>query len=142
MKKVEIEGRKFTLKTSKEVTYGAHKEVNDLKMEAQLAAMPNKDVAEMWLAKTKGDEEGGNAEEITGATLLESVAKGDIKKAIIDSARAALPVEVEAIMLSAGLTRDEVFDLPKDVVDELSEAANDALGGLPNFTNASTTNST
>ena len=142
MKKIEIDGRKFNLKTRKEVTYGAHKEVNDLKIEAQLAVMSNKDVAEMWVQRTKGSEEGANAEEITGETLLENVAKGDIKKAIIDSSRAALPVEVEAIMLSASLTRDEVFNLPKDVVDELSKAANDALGGLLNFTKPSTTDTT
>jgi len=138
MKKVKIQGQEFTLKAGKEVTYGAHKEVEDLKTEAYLAMMSNDEVAGMWLSKNKGDDEA----EITPETLVEKMARGDIKKAIMASQRAALPVEVEAIMLSAGLTRDEVYNMPSDMVDELSKAANEALGGLPNFTKTSTSDTT
>ena len=142
MKKVKIQGQDFTLKEGKEVTYGAHKEVEDIKTEAYLAMMSNDEVAEMWLSKNKGDEEGDDKGEITPETLVEKMARGDIKKAIMASQRAALPVEVEAIMLSAGLTRDAVYNMSRDMVAELSKAANDALGGLPNFTKTSTSDTT
>jgi len=142
MKKVKIQGQEFTLKGRKEVTYGAHKEVEDIKTEAYLAMMSNAEVAEMWLSKNKGGEEGDNGAEITPETLTDKIAKGDIKKKIITSQRAALSPEVEAIMLSTGMSRDEVYALSMDTVDELSKAANDALGGLVNFTKTSTTDTT
>ena len=142
MKKVKIQGQEFTLKGRKEVAYGAHKEVEDIKTEAYLAMMSNAEVAEMWLSKNKGGEEGDNGAEITPESLADKIAKGDIKKAIIASQRAALSPEVEAIMLSTGMSRDEVYALSMDTVDELSKAANDALGGLVNFTKTSTTDTT
>jgi len=138
MKKVEIDGRKFNLKTRKEVTYGAFKEVEDLKEEAATAMMPNKVIAELWL--TKGADNNGAG--ITEEKLMANLAESDLHKGLSNARKAALPPEVEAIMLSASLSRDEVFDLPKAVVDELSIVANEALGGLPNFIKPSMTDTT
>ena len=138
MKKIVIDGREFSLLSRKEVTFGAHKEVADLKIEAQLAIRTDKEVAEMWNARNNEDSD----EKMTQEQFMENLAKGDIKKAIINAQKVALPAEVEAIMLSAGLTRDEVFALPKVMVDELAEVANKELGGLLNFTKTSTSDTT
>lgn len=138
MKKIVIDGREFSLLSRKEVTFGAHKEVDDLKIEAQLAIRTDKEVAEMWNARNNEDSD----EKMTQEQFMENLAKGDIKKAIINAQKVALPAEVEAIMLSAGLTRDEVFALPKVMVDELAEVANKELGGLLNFTKTSTSDTT
>ena len=138
MKKIEILGRKFELRNGDEVSYGAHKRVERAKFAASLAMMSNKDVTEMMADKSKGE----NAEEITEENLMAKLAKGDIKKALINSQDAAVTIEEEAIMFSADLTREEILELPAKVVEELAKAADDALGGLVNFTNALTTNST
>jgi hypothetical protein len=138
MKKVEIGGRKFTLRNGDEVTYGAQKEVEKVKFAASLAMMSNKDVIAMMNDK-KGDE---NGEDITEEILMEKLAKGDIKKALINSQDAAVTMEEEAIMLSTNVTRDEIMTMPATLVKELAKAADDALGGLPNFTKTSTSDTT
>jgi len=138
MKKIVIDGREFSLLSKKEVPYGTHKDVNDLKTEAQLAIRTDEEIAEMWKARNNGD----NDEEMTQEQFVENLAKGDLRKTIIDAQKAALPQEVEAIMLSAGLTRDEVYAMPKVMVDELAEVANKELGGLLNFTKTSTSDTT
>lgn len=138
MEKLKIDGQEYDLKSRKEVSYGAFKEVADLKEDAAVAMMPNKAIAEMWLAKGDAKEGEGVSEE----SLMEKLAESDLKKGLRDARKAALAPEVEAIMLSIGLTRDEVYALPKDTVDKLSQAANKALGGLVNFTQTSTTDTT
>ena len=138
MKKVEIGGQKFTLYNRDEVTYGAQKEVEKVKFAASLAMMSNKDVTEMISDKKDGD----NGEELTEENLMDKLAKGDIKKALINSQEAAVTLEEEAIMLSANITRDKIMNLPATVVRELAKAAEEELGGLLNFTAASTTDTT
>ena len=138
MKKIEIDGRKFILKEGKEVTYGAHKEVEDLKEDAAIAMLPNTAIAEMWLAKGTDN----NGEDITADGLMEKLAGGDLKKGISEARKAALAPEVEAIMLSVGLSRDEIYSMSREMVDKLAKAANDALGGLLNFTEPSTIDTT
>lgn len=138
MKKVEICGRKFTLRNRKEVPYGAHKEVEDLKFGGSIAMMTNNDIIEMMKGKSNGD----NTEEITEENLMDRLAKGDIKEVLMNSQKAALPIAVEAIMLSAGLTRDEIYDMPVEMVDELAKVAEEELGGLLDFTKTSTTDTT
>ena len=138
MKKVEIGGQKFTLCNSDEVTYGAQKEVEKVKFAASLAMMSNKDVTEMISDKKDGD----NGEKLTEENLMDKLAKGDIKKALINSQDAAVTLEEEAIMLSANITPDKIMSLPATVVRELAKAAEEELGGLLNFTAASTTDTT
>ena len=138
MKKVEICGQKFTLRNGDEVTYGAQKEVEKVKFAASLAMMSNKDVIEMMADKGKDE----NAEEITEENLMAKLAKGDIKKALINSQDAAVTIEEEAIMLSANITRDEIMGMPATLVKGLAVAAEKELGGLLNFTKTSTTDTT
>ena len=138
MKKIIIDGREFSLLSIKEVTYGAHQEVNDQKTEAQLAIRTDEEIAEMWKARDNEDSD----EKMTQEQFMENLAKGDLRKTIISTQKAALPPEVEAIMLSVGLTRDEVYAMPKVMVEELAEAANKELGGLLNFTKTSTSDTT
>jgi hypothetical protein len=138
MKKKEIMGRKFELRDGNEVTYGAQKEVEKVKFAASLAMMTNKDVVEMVSDKKGGD----NGEELTEENLMDKLAKGDIKNALINSQDAAVTSEEEVIMLSVNVTRDEIIGMPAKMVKELAKAADEELGGLANFTNASTTNST
>jgi hypothetical protein len=138
MKKIEICERKFTLRNADEVTYGAQKAVEKVKFAASLAMMTNKDVVEMVSDKKGGD----NGEELTEENLMDKLAKGDIKNALINSQDAAVTSEEEVIMLSVNVTRDEIIDMPAKMVKELAKAADEELGGLANFTNASTTNST
>ena len=137
MKKVEIGGQKFTLCNSDEVTYGAQKEVEKVKFAASLAMMTNKDVTEM--ISGKGSE---NGEEMTEDTLMAKLAKGDVKKALINSQDAVVTAEEEAIMLSGNVTRDEILEMPAKLVRELAEAADTELGGLLNFTKPSMTDTT
>jgi len=137
MKKVELYGRKFTLRNSDEVTYGAQKEVEKVKFAASLAMMTNKDVTEM--ISGKGSD---NGEEMTEDTLMAKLAKGDVKKALINSQDAVVTAEEEAIMLSGNVTRDEILEMPAKLVRELAEAADTELGGLLNFTKPSMTDTT
>lgn len=138
MKKVEIGGQKFTLRNGDEVTYGAQKEVEKVKFTASLAMMSNKDVTDMMAEKNNAE----NAEEITEENLMARLAKGDIKKALINSQDAAVTIEEEAIMLSANITRDAIMGMPATLVKELAEAAEKELGGLLDFTKPSTTDTT
>ena len=134
MKKIEISGRKFELRNGDEVSYGAHKRVDRAKFAASLAMMSDEDVA-------KYITEDGR-KEATEENFMEKIVHGDIKNALIESQDAAVTPKEEAIMFSAELTREEILNLPAKVVEELAKAADDALGGLVNFTNALTTNST
>lgn len=138
MKKVKIGGREFTLRNTDEVTYGAQKEVEKVKFAASLAMMTNKDVVEMVSDKKGGDK----GEEITEENLMDKLAKGDIKKALINSQDAAVTSEEEAIMLSANLSRNEIMGMPAKMVKELAKAADEELGGLLNFTKTSTSDTT
>lgn len=134
MKKIEILGRKFELRNGDEVSYGAHKRVERAKFAASLAMMSNEDVAGYVTEEGKKEVNEGN--------FMEKIVSGDIKNALIESQDAAVTPKEEAIMFSVDLTRDEILELPAKVVEELAKAADDALGGLVNFTNALTTNST
>lgn len=136
MKKVEIGGRKFSLKGKKEVTYGAQKEVDDIKQEASLEMLTPEAILDLIRGK------GVDMEKLTNKELLEMMPKAEIRKAIINSQKIALSPEIEAIMLSANLTRDEIFEMSVEMVDELAIAANKELGGLLNFTKTSTTDTT
>ena len=109
-----------------------------VKFAASLAMMSNKDVIEMMADKGKDE----NAEEITEENLMAKLAKGDIKKALINSQDAAVTIEEEAIMLSANITRDEIMGMPATLVKGLAVAAEKELGGLLNFTKTSTTDTT
>ena len=137
MKKVKIMGREFELRNSDEVSYGAEKLVKHEKNVAELAMLSNEDIVLYIEKNKKGDKAEQELSNEDAMLLLD-----DIKKSLIDAQDAALMPEEEVLMYSANLTRDEISDLPKKVVKELAKAADDALGGLANFTNASTTNST
>lgn len=140
MKKVKIGGQEFTLKGKKEVTYGAQKEVDDIKQEAALEMLTPEAILDLIRGKhTKG---GGDVEKLTNAQLLERVPKAEIRKAITNSQKIALAPDVEAIMLSANLTRDEIFEMPVEMVGELAIAADKELGGLANFTKTLTSDTT
>jgi D-lyxose ketol-isomerase len=138
MKNIEIGGKKFTLRNGDEVTYGAQKEVEKVKFAASLAMMSNKDVTDMMADKTKGED----AEGITEENLMDRLAKGDIKKALINSQDAAVTIGEEAIMLSANITRDAIMDMPATLVKELAKAAEEELGGLLDFTKPLTIDTT
>ena len=138
MKKIVIDGREFTLLSKKEVTYGAYRDVNNLKTEAQLAIRTDEEIAEMWKARNNENDD----EEMTQEQFIENLVNGDLRKTILDAQKVALPAEVEAIMLSASLTYDEVHAMPKEMVYELAEVANKELGGLLNFTKTSTSDTT
>ncbi len=137
MKKVKIQGREFTLRNADEVTYGAQKEVEKAKFAASLAMMSNKDITEMMRDK------GGNAEEeLNEEALMNRLAKGDIKKALINSQDTVVTQEEEAIMLCLNVTREDILEMSAKLVKELAEAADTELGGLLNFTKPSTTDTT
>lgn len=141
MKKIEICGRKFTLRNGDEVTYGAEKAVEKVKFAASLAMMSNEDVAE--IISDKNTNNGGDVSEtLTEEHLMEKLAKGDIKNALINSQDAAVTMEEEAIMLSANVLRDDILGMPAKMVKELAKAAGDELGDLLNFTKTSTIDTT
>jgi len=140
MKKIEIMGRKFNLRNEDEVSYGAQKEVSKVKEKAKLAMMSNKDISDLYLGKEGAAMDGEQA--ITEETLLERIAKGDIKSALMDSYDAAVTPEEEVIMLSANVTREDILEMPGKMVKELAKAAGDELGGLENFIKTSTIDST
>lgn len=137
MKKVEICGRKFTLRNANEVTYGMEKLVNHERNVAELAMLSNEDIKKRLGEDKKRGEEKKEWSNEEAVMLLD-----DIKTSLIASQDAALMPEEEVIMYSAGLSRDEIADLPKKVVKELAEAAEKELGGLLDFTKPSTTDTT
>ena len=53
MKTVEVNGKKYTLKNSDEVSYGAEKELELVQFASSLAMLSDKDVAEMALKSKK-----------------------------------------------------------------------------------------
>ena len=137
MKKVKIMGREFELRDGDEVTYGAQKLVQHERNVVELAILSNDDIKKRLREDTKEGEKKKEWSNEEAVMMLK-----DIKKSLIDAQDVALMPEEEVIMLSVCLSRDEIGDLPTKVVKELAKAADDALGGLENFTNALTTNST
>ena len=136
MKKVKIMGREFELRNGDEVSYGAFKRVEKAKFAASLSMMSDEEVGGFITNDAK--KEGGISEE----NFMEKIVSGDIKNALINSQDAAVTSKEETIMFSADLTREEILNLPAKMVEELGKAADDALGGLANFMNALTINST
>ena len=137
MKKVELGGRKFTLRNEDEVTYGAEKRVNHERNVAELAMLSNEDIKK-HLSTNNG--EGKETEKLSNKAVMAMLE--DIKKSLVDAQDAALQPEEEVIMLSANLSRAEISDLPGKVVKELAKAADEELGGLLNFTETSTSDTT
>ena len=133
MKTVEVNGKKYTLKNSDEVSYGAEKELERVQFASSLAMLSDKDVAEMAL---KSKKEGGKVDE---DEFMDRVMSGEIKKSLLDSHDAAITPEEEAIILSAGLTRKEIMKMPGKAVRELAKEAMEEMGTVEDFSAASDT---
>jgi len=141
MRKIEIEGKTFTLLNRDEVTYGAEKHLERAQMAAMLAMLSNKDVEELALkSKAKGDnadeEEGKNIDE---DEFMNRVISGEIKEALLNSQEASITPEEEAIILSVGISREELLKMSSKVVKQLAVAALEELGPAEDFSEASDT---
>ncbi len=137
MKKVKIQGREFSLRNGDEVTYGAHKGVDEIKEAAQIEMLPSQTIID--ILQKKG---GGKTEELSDKNLIDLIPEADLKKTLVTAMKVGLPPVEEAIMLSANILREEIFQMPSRMVEELAKAADTELGGLLNFTKPSTTDTT
>jgi predicted methyltransferase MtxX (methanogen marker protein 4) len=134
MKKVEIDGVKYTFRNRDEVMYGAEKHLERAQFAASLAMLSNKDVEDLARNAKKGD---GKIDE---DEFMNRVMSGEIKSSILDSHDAAISEEEEAIILSVGISRDTLLGMPARVVKQLAENAMEELGPVEDFSEASSTN--
>jgi len=137
MKKVKIQGQEFTLRNGDEVTYGAQKGVAEIKEAAQIELLPSQTIID--ILQKKG---GGKAEELSDKNLIDLIPEEDLKKTLVAAMKGGIPPVEEAIMLSANIPRDDIFEMPARMVEELAKAANNELGGLLNFTKPSISDTT
>lgn len=135
MRIVKIAGKEYSLMNADEVPYGAEKELETAQFAASLAMLSDNDVSEILAAKAKSDNNRINEEE-----FVERVVSGETKKALLDSHSAAITPEEEAIILSAGLSRKEILEMPGKVVRELAKLAKEEMGTVEDFSEASTSN--
>lgn len=133
MKKIVIDGKTYSLRTSEEVTYGAEKKLERAQFEAQLAMLSDKDVSEL---ATKAKKTG---KEVNEDEFVERVMTGKIKEALLDSNEAAITPEEEAIILSADISRKDMMKMPGKVIRELAKAAQEEMGTVADFSEASET---
>ena len=133
MRKVKIGGKEYTLLNSDEVTCGAEKELEKAQFAASLAMLSDKDVAALALKSKAGN---GKVDE---EDFMDRVMSGEIKQSLLDSHEAAISPEEEAIILSVGLTRNEILKMPGKVVRELAKAAIEEMGTSEDFSEASDT---
>jgi hypothetical protein len=132
MRTVEIGGKKFELRNADEVTYGAEKELERVQFEASLVMLSDGQVAELATKARSGDGK------VDGEEFMKRVMSGEIKKSLLDSHEAAITPEEEAIILSAGIRREDLLKLPGKVVRELAKEAQEELGTAEDFSEAST----
>jgi hypothetical protein len=130
-RKVVIEGKEYTLLNRDEVTYGAEKKLERAQFGASLAMLSDKDVEELAL-KSKKD-----GTDIDEDEFMNRVMSGEIKTALLDSHDAAITPEEEAIILSVGMSREELLRMSSKVVRQLGIQALEELGPAEDFSDAS-----
>jgi hypothetical protein len=132
-RKVVIEGKTFKLLNRDEVTYGAEKQLERAQFAASLAMLSDQDVEDLAL-KSKNEGKDINEEE-----FMHRVMSGEIKTALLDSHDAAITEEEEAIILSVGISRDELLRMRSKIVKQLGKEAIKELGSAEDFSEASAT---
>lgn len=133
MRTVRVDGKEYILKNADEVSYGAEKELERVQFAASLAMLSDDDVAEL---AQKSKEKKGKVDE---DEFVNCVMSGDVKKSLLDSHDATITPEEEAIILSAGLTRKEIMDMPGKSVRQLAKEAMEEMGTVEDFSVASDT---
>ena len=131
MRTVNIGGKEFNLANSDEVTYGAQKELERMQFKASMSMLSDKDVAELARKGKKKDPK------MNEEDFVNRVMSGEIKEALLDSNEAAITDVEEAIILSAGLSRDAILKLPAKTVEKLGKEALEELGTVEDFSEAS-----
>ena len=132
MRTVEIGGKKYELRNADEVTYGAEKELEKAQFASSLVMLSDEQVTELATKARDGDKK------VDGEEFMKRVMSGEIKKSLLDSHEAAITPEEEAIILSAGIRREDLLEMPGKVVRELAKEAQKELGTVEDFSEAST----
>jgi hypothetical protein len=133
VRKVVIEGKEYTLLNRDEVTYGAEKHLERAQFAVSLAMLSDKDVEELALQSKKGGAEVDEEE------FMSRVMSGEIKATLLNAHDAAITPEEEAIILSVGISREELMRMSSKVVKALGKEAREELGTAEDFSDASTT---
>jgi hypothetical protein len=131
MRTVEIGEKKYELRNADEVTYGAEKKLEAAQFASSLVMLSDEQVTELATKAREGDKK------VDGEEFMKRVMSGEIKKSLLDSHEAAITPEEEAIILSAGISRDDLLDLPGTTVHELAKEAQKELGTAEDFSEAS-----
>lgn len=132
-RKVVIEGKEYTLRNRDEVTYGAEKHLERAQFAVSLAMLSDKDVEELALKSKKGGAEVDEEE------FMNRVMSGEIKTTLLNAHDATITPKEEAIILSAGISREELMRMSSKAVKALSKEAMEELGTAEDFSEASTT---